>query len=105
AIDMGSTTFRRIVGSFDNGRYEQKPIEKVTLAVGDDVARHGRISDPKLAEIKKTLAGFKASCEKDGAARVAAIGTAAFRDAPSGRQVVQLAGQLGIPMEIATEKR
>ena len=104
AIDMGSNTFRRIVGSFENGQYGQRPIEKVTLGVGDDVVRYGRISDPKLVEIEKVLAGFKASCEKDGA-RVAAIGTAAFRDAPNGRQVVQLAKQLGIPMEIATEKR
>ncbi|HYN08472.1 MAG TPA: hypothetical protein VES67_13900 [Vicinamibacterales bacterium] len=105
AIDMGSSTFRRIVGSFENGRYDQRLIEKVTLSVGDDVVRNGRISDPKLVEIQRVLAGFKASCEKDGAARVVAIGTAAFREAPNGGQAVQLAAKLGIPMEIATEKR
>ena len=27
AIDMGSNSFRRIVGSFENGRYEQRSIE------------------------------------------------------------------------------
>ena len=52
AIDMGSNTFRRIVGAFENGRYVQSAIEKRTLGVGDDVAAHGRISDAKLAEIK-----------------------------------------------------
>ena len=84
AIDMGSNNFRRIVGSFDNGRYEQRPVEKRTLGVGDDVAKNGRISDAKLAEIAETLAAFKASCDKDGATPVVAIGTAAFRDAPNG---------------------
>jgi exopolyphosphatase/guanosine-5'-triphosphate,3'-diphosphate pyrophosphatase len=104
-IDMGSNSFRRIVGSFDQGRYRQTNIEKRTLGVGDDVASHGRISEPKLAEIQKTLAGFKATCGREGVARVAAIGTAAFRDAPNGPAVVALAAALAIPMEIATEKR
>ena len=44
AIDMGSNTFKRIVGRFEQGRYAETSIEKVTLAVGDDVARNGRIS-------------------------------------------------------------
>jgi exopolyphosphatase/pppGpp-phosphohydrolase len=105
AIDMGSNSFRRIVGSFENGRYEQRPIEKRTLGVGDDVARHRRISDPKLAEIAVALQAFKASCQKDGATPIVAIGTAAFRDAPNGARVIESARKLGIAMEIATEKR
>ena len=42
-IDMGSNTFRRIVASFANGRYVQTNVEKRTLGVGDDLARHGKI--------------------------------------------------------------
>ncbi|MCA1561867.1 MAG: hypothetical protein LC804_16910 [Acidobacteria bacterium] len=105
AIDMGSNSFRRIVGSFEKGRYEQRNIERRTLGVGDDVARHGRISDPKLAEIEEALSEFKTSCETEGAARVVAIGTSAFREAPNGARAVEIAAKLGIPMEIATEKR
>ena len=105
AIDMGSNTFRRIVGVFENGRYEQRHLEKKTLGVGDDVARHGRISDAKLAEIDEALAGFKASCARDGAPRVVAIGTAAFREAPNRARASEIAARLGITMEIATEQR
>ena len=105
AIDMGSNNFRRIVGSFENGRYEQRPIEPQTLGVGDDLAKNGRISDAKLAEITETLAAFKSSCDKDGATPVVAIGTAAFRDAPNGARAIEAAAKLGIAMEIATEKR
>jgi exopolyphosphatase/guanosine-5'-triphosphate,3'-diphosphate pyrophosphatase len=104
-IDMGSNSFRRIVGSFDQGRYRQVHLEQRTLGVGDDLASHGRISDPKLVEIDKTLADFKASCAKEGIGRVVAIGTAAFREAPNRSTVVQKAARLGIPVEIATEKR
>lgn len=105
AIDMGSNTFKRIVGSFENGRYEQRRFEKRTLGVGDDLVRHGAISEPKLAEIAAVLAEYRASCERDGASGVRAVGTAAFRDAPNGRAVVDIAAKLGIAMEIATEAR
>jgi exopolyphosphatase/pppGpp-phosphohydrolase len=105
AIDMGSNSFKRIVGTFENGRYEQRSFERKTLGVGDDVARYGRISDPKLVDIEAALTEFKASCEKDRAAPVLAIGTAAFREAPNGARVVEIAARLGIPMEIATERR
>ena len=105
AIDMGSNSFRRIVGSFESGRYSQRRIEVRTLGVGDDLARHGRVSDAKLTEIGATLSAFKASCETDRAAPVVAVGTAAFRQAPNGKQVVNLAAKLGISMEIASERR
>ena len=105
SIDLGSNSFKRIVGSFTAGRYKQIDIEKKTLGVGDDLTRNGKISDAKLAEIEATLVEFKASCARQGTASIVAIGTAAFREAPNGTHVVEVARKLGIPMEIATEKR
>ena len=102
---MGSNSFRRIVGFFDNGRYEQRRMDVITMGVGDDLARHRRITDSKLKEIEQQLAAFKLACEKEGATPVTAVGTAAFRDAPNGKRVVDRARALGIPMEIATERR
>jgi exopolyphosphatase/pppGpp-phosphohydrolase len=77
----------------------------LTLGVGDDLAAHGRISENKIVEIEKALSRFKSSCDRDGAARVMAIGTAAFRDAPNADVVVKLAASIGIAMEVATEQR
>ena len=105
AIDMGSNTFRRIVGSFQNGQYVQRNIEKKTMGVGDDVAQHGRLSDAKLADIAAALSAFKAACARDGATRIVAIGTAVFRDAPNGASVIGIAAAAGVPMEVASEKR
>jgi hypothetical protein len=105
AIDMGSNSFRRIVGSFADGHYNQRRIDAITVGVGDDLARNGRISDAKLADIGRTLAAFKRSCEQEGISTIRAIGTAAFREAPNGKRVIELAATLGIPMEIASEER
>ena len=105
AIDMGSNSFRRIVGSFADGRYVETQLESKTMGVGDDVERHGRISDGKLAEIAETLAQFRTSCRNEGVTAVAAVGTAAFRDAPNGARAVEIASRHGITMEIATEQR
>jgi exopolyphosphatase/pppGpp-phosphohydrolase len=105
AIDMGSNSFKRIVGSFQDGRYLQQGFERKTLGVGDDLSRHGRISEAKLAEIGRTLAAFQATCAREGAAQTLAIGTAAFREAPNGARAVEIAARLGISMEIASERR
>jgi len=104
AIDMGSNSFRRIVGSFD-GEYRELGLEVRRLGVGDDVSAHGKISDAKLAEIERTLTEFREACGRDGAAPVRAVATAAFRDAANGAAVVQRAAALGIQMEIASEQR
>jgi len=104
-IDMGSNSFRRIVGSFERDRYTQRSMEQRTLGVGDDLSRYGRISEPKLAEIEAALASLKMACEKEKAVPIVAVGTAAFRDAPNGKRAVEIAAKLGIAMEIASERR
>jgi len=105
AIDMGSNSFRRIVGSFADGRYVEVGIESKTMGVGDDVEANGRISDAKLAEIEETLTAFAAACRRDGASAPVAVGTAAFRNAPNGVRAIELASRAGVRMEIASEQR
>jgi len=105
AIDMGSNSFRRIVGNFADGRYREVGVETRTMGVGDDVEKHGRISDAKLAEIEATLIAFAAACLRDGASAPVAVGTAAFRNAPNGSRAVEIASGAGVRMEIASEQR
>ena len=104
-IDMGSNSFRRIVGTFADGKYTEFVIVPKTMGVGDDVTKHGQISDAKLAEIAQTLKEFSAACTADGAPNPVAVGTAVFRDAPNSARAVTLAQEAGIRMEIATEER
>jgi exopolyphosphatase/pppGpp-phosphohydrolase len=105
AIDMGSNSFRRIVGTFADGNYTELGIDSKTMGVGDDVEQHGGISQGKLREIGNTLSEFRVACEADGAPSPVAVGTAAFRDAPNGDDAIAVARQSGIRMEIASEER
>jgi exopolyphosphatase/pppGpp-phosphohydrolase len=105
AIDMGSNSFRRIVGHFSEGKYTELSVESNTMGVGDDVALNGVISDGKLLQISQVLKAYKAACARDGVPIPGAVGTAAFRDAPNGDAVVVLAEKAGIRMEIASEQR
>jgi exopolyphosphatase/pppGpp-phosphohydrolase len=105
AIDMGSNSFRRIVGHFAGGKYTELSLDSNTMGVGDDVATNGQISDTKLLQILNVLQAYKAACSTDGAPNPVAVGTAAFRDAPNGDAVVGLAEKAGIRMEIASEQR
>ncbi len=105
AIDMGSNNFRRIVGTFNDGKYAEFRIDSVTMGVGDDVERNRFISEAKLEQIGEQLAAFAQSCAKDGAPNPVAVGTAAFRDAPNGIEVIARAALAGIRMEIASEAR
>jgi exopolyphosphatase/pppGpp-phosphohydrolase len=105
AVDMGSNSFRRIVGSFADGRYRELRIESRTLGVGDEVTRLGRIGQPKMMEIEQALTDFRQACRAEGMANIVAVGTAAFRESANGLEVVALAERLGIRMEIASEQR
>lgn len=102
---MGSNSFRRIVGTFADGRYTEFRIDSRTMGVGDDLDRYGRISERKLAEIGELLSAFSAACAADDAPNPVAVGTAAFRNAPNGIDVIAHAALAGVRMEIATERR
>ena len=105
AIDMGSNSFRRIVGTFADGSYTELRLESNTMGVGDDVAMNGVISKGKLTQIGLVLKAYSAACAKEGASNPMAVGTAAFREAPNGAEVIALAERAGIRMEIASEQR
>ena len=90
AIDMGSNSFRRIVGHFADGKYTELSIDSNTMGVGDDVATNGQISDTKLLQILNVLQAYKTACSGDGVPNPVAVGTAAFRDAPNGDAVAKI---------------
>src|SRR5688572_3320173 len=104
-IDMGSNSFKLILGEMSGGEYIESHVEKKSMEVGDDMAKTGRISDEKLLDIHKTLSEFKSRCESKGAVTVLAIATAAFREAENGRAVVEIGKAVDIPVEIASEER
>ena len=104
-VDMGSNSFKLILGEMSGGAYVQRHVEKKTMEVGDDMSETGRISEDKLSKIQETLTEFRTRCESKGAVRFAAVATAAFREAKNGSAVVEIGKRVQIPVEIASEER
>jgi len=104
-VDMGSNTFKLILGEMAGGAYVERLVDRKTLGVGDDMAKTGRISDGKLKDIEGALSEFRSRCEAKGAVSFGAVATAAFREAENGSHVVDIGKRVQIPIEIATEER
>lgn len=105
AIDMGSNTFKLILGEMKGGKYVQHHFTKNRLGVGDDMSKTGVISPPKLNEIQQTLKKYLDVCDSNGIQTRSAVATAAFREAKNQDEVVEIAKSLNLPLEIASEER
>jgi exopolyphosphatase/pppGpp-phosphohydrolase len=105
AIDMGSNSFKLILGEMNEGKYVQHHFTKDRLGVGDDISKTGVISPPKLKEIRKTLEDYLAVCDSKGILTRAAVATAAFREAKNQGDVIEIAKSLNLPLEIVSEAR
>jgi exopolyphosphatase / guanosine-5'-triphosphate,3'-diphosphate pyrophosphatase len=104
-VDMGSNTFKLILGEIAGGAYVERQVDRKTMRVGDDMAKTGRISEGKLKDIEGTLSEFRSRCEAKGAVTFGAVATAAFREAENGHSVVDIGARVRIPVEIASEAR
>ena len=105
AIDMGSTNFKLMLGEIKSGEYLQHHYMKDRLTVGNDMAKTGAISSPKLKEIRQILEKYLAVCDAKGIRTRTAVATAAFREATNRRAVEEIGKSLHLPLEIASEKR
>jgi exopolyphosphatase / guanosine-5'-triphosphate,3'-diphosphate pyrophosphatase len=105
AIDMGSNTFKLILGEMKEGNYVQHHFIKDRLGVGDDMSKTGVISPPKLKEIRQRLEKYLAVCDSKGILTRAAVATAAFREAKNQGDVLEIAKSLNLPLEIVSEER
>jgi exopolyphosphatase/pppGpp-phosphohydrolase len=104
-IDMGSNTFKLILGEMKEGNYIQHHFTNIRLGVGDDMSKTGVISPPKLKEIRQTLQDYLAVCDAKGIRTRSAVATAAFREAKNQGDVVEIAKSLNLPLEIVSEER
>ena len=105
AIDMGSNSFKLILGEMKGGKYVQHHFTKNRLGVGDDISQRGVISPPKLKEIRQTLEKYLDVCDSNGIQTRSAVATAAFREAKNKGEVVEMLSSLNLPLGIASEER
>ncbi|RDH86645.1 MAG: hypothetical protein DIZ78_07000 [endosymbiont of Escarpia spicata] len=106
AIDMGSKNFKFVFGQKVNGRVTTELIRKEQLEIGKEVTEnHGMIGRSKFRQIEDTLSQFVSYCRDRGTTTVLAIATSAIRNARNHQQVIDLAGEIGIAIEVAEGER
>jgi exopolyphosphatase/guanosine-5'-triphosphate,3'-diphosphate pyrophosphatase len=100
-FDIGSNSVRMVV--FEPPYIGEPPIfnEKIMCGLGRDLERTGRLNPEAKERTLRTLAGFKALCNAMDITEIAAIATAAMRDAQDGEDFAQdIRTALDIPLKI-----
>ena len=86
-VDIGSNSVRLVV--YDGLRRSPAPLynEKVLCGLGGGVALSGTLSDAAVTRVLAALRRFRALCRSIGARPIAAVATAAVREAKNGPAV------------------
>jgi exopolyphosphatase / guanosine-5'-triphosphate,3'-diphosphate pyrophosphatase len=88
AVDVGSNTVRLLVAERSGNGLEPLREEKAVFLLGEEVERHGRIRDRKLAEVEECVAGYGRVARELGASRIEVIVTAPGRQSANAEEVL-----------------
>ncbi len=101
-IDVGSNSVRLLVAEWDAAAGLQiidEVKDQPRLAQG--VATTGRLDDVAIARAMETLGRMREICRRRGVRRIAAVATAAVREAETGEEFARRVQQeLGIPLRV-----
>jgi exopolyphosphatase/guanosine-5'-triphosphate,3'-diphosphate pyrophosphatase len=87
-IDIGSNTTRLLVAEVRDGQFRQVLTERSFTRIGRDLRNRGLVSAEKVEEIARVVAGQRAQAESAGADLIAAVATAALREATNRHELV-----------------
>jgi exopolyphosphatase/guanosine-5'-triphosphate,3'-diphosphate pyrophosphatase len=102
ALDLGSNSFHLLVADVHpDGTFAGVTREKEMLRLGDEVSRHGRITDASIEHAVDAVRRFKRIADADGAIEIIAKATSAIRSAENGSEVVDaLEEATGVDVEV-----
>jgi exopolyphosphatase/guanosine-5'-triphosphate,3'-diphosphate pyrophosphatase len=107
AVDIGSNTLLLlVVEKGADGRLVAVRDECRFGRLGQGLDRSGRLADEAVERSLAICREYRAALDEAGAARVAAVGTQALREAANARDFVGAAEEiLGVPIEIIAGER
>jgi exopolyphosphatase / guanosine-5'-triphosphate,3'-diphosphate pyrophosphatase len=101
AIDVGSNTILLLIADYEPSRgltIVDQAEEQPRLGAGLEAT--GRLSESAMARALESLTRMQDRCHSRGVGRVAAVATAAIRDARNGEEFADRVRSLGIPLRI-----
>jgi exopolyphosphatase/guanosine-5'-triphosphate,3'-diphosphate pyrophosphatase len=104
-VDIGSSTARLLVAG--RGVHAVDPVheERALLALGDEIERHGALSDVKLRETAERACGYVRTARELGCRSVDVIVTAPGRQsANAGTLVAMLEEATGLPVRVLSSE-
>lgn len=104
ALDLGSNSFHLLVAdSRPRGRIKRVRTKKLTIRLGEPVARTGKLGEEAYQRAVDAFAELVAIADDEGADQVVAVATEALRVAEDGQQLRdQLRRDHGIPVQLLT---
>ena len=94
-IDIGSNTTRLLVADAGNGQLRELVTQRAFTRIGKSLADGGSIPAEKIAETAEVVRSQAAVAAEVGAEHVAAVATAAIRNAPNRDELVSAVYEAG----------
>jgi exopolyphosphatase/guanosine-5'-triphosphate,3'-diphosphate pyrophosphatase len=83
-VDLGTNSTRLLVADVDDGHVEEIARRTEITRLGEGVDERRKLLPLPIARVRNVLAEYRRELDVQGAERVLAIGTSAFRDADNG---------------------
>ena len=100
-IDIGSNTTRLLVAEVGDGALRELTAERVFTCIRKSLDGGGRMSADKVAETVRVVASQARRARELGATAIAAVATAAIRDAPNRGELERgVEDVLGVPLRV-----
>ena len=106
AFDLGTNTFRILIGELENGQLKKIYRETNITRLGEGLVKNSLISDNAIKRSISILKKYKMLSEEHGVNKVLAVGTSAFRNAVNAKEVVSyIHEEAGINIDILSGYR
>ncbi len=106
SIDIGSNTFRLLIGGFENNRIIEIHSDRKITRLGNKVDQTGMLQANNIEDSVKALKEFSDVISYHGVKQVRAVATSALREASNSTSFIErILAETGIAIEVISGKR
>lgn len=99
-IDIGTNTFRLLIGEVTDNKIKEVFSERIVTRLGEGILRTGLLKKEAMDRGISALTNFRNALSRFGVETVSAVGTGALREAKNSDDFIRAAGTTGIDVRI-----